>query len=98
MLECSAGASKIMQQSKIPPGYIGVFWYQSILRAAFAGIRANASRKSIVQLLKGAKTTVWHRLSVLPPDGRREAAPYRASTQTAIRGCASPRAAWRGGG
>ena len=39
MLECSAGASKIMQQSKIPPGYIGVFWYESVLRAAFAGIR-----------------------------------------------------------
>src|ERR1035437_7254107 len=67
-------------------------------RSPATNIRASASRRSIVRLAKGGKATVWHRLSVLPPDGRHEAAPYRASTQTAIRGCASPRAAWRGAG
>ncbi len=68
------------------------------LRSLATNIRASASRRSIVRLAKGAKTTVWHRLSVLPPDGRHEAAPYRASTQTGFRGCASPRVAWHGAG
>ena len=66
--------------------------------AAAYNIRASASRRSIVQLAKGARTIHSHKFFVLPPSDRHEAAPCRASTQTAIRGYASPQAAWRGAG
>jgi len=54
--------------------------------AAAYNIRASASRRSIVQLAKGARTIHSHKFFVLPPSDRHEAAPYRASTQMAIRG------------